>query len=283
MKGNTMAHKLYIISRDFAKQMSRQNISAFSASTAFFLFLSCIPMLILICTLLPYTPLTEEMLVEVMMNLTPERMNSLIVSLVAQVYEKSVGTLSVAAVITLMSAGKGILALIRGLNSVNEVVENRNYFVLRIVASFYTVIVLIVVLLLLLTGVFGNVLVNLIVTNFPQVQLLFGFLMNFRFLFIWAVLTLAFTMIYTYIPNKKMKFTMQVPGACFSAIVWLVFSWGFSVYVDHYDGISAYGSLSILIVIMLWLYCGMYIIMIGAHLNRYFGPVYRLLFGRHRR
>ena len=44
----------------FSKDMGRQNLSAFSASTAFFFFLSLVPMLIMLCTIIPYTPLTED-------------------------------------------------------------------------------------------------------------------------------------------------------------------------------------------------------------------------------
>ena len=102
-------------------------------------------------------------------------------------------------------------------------------------------------------------------------------LMNFRFLFVWAVLILLFGLIYTYIPDTKLKFTEQVPGACFAAVVWSVFSWGFSMYVSYGNGYSIYGSLTIIVIIMLWMYFCMYIILIGAYLNRYFRPVNRVL------
>ena len=82
---------------------------------------------------------------------------------------------------------------------------------------------------------------------------------------------------YTYIPDTKLKFTEQVPGACFAAVVWSVFSWGFSMYVSYGNGYSIYGSLTIIVIIMLWMYFCMYIILIGAYLNRYFRPVNRVL------
>ena len=116
----------------------------------------------------------------------------------------------------------------------------------------------------------------------PQLQVLISFLMNFRFIFVWIVLTIFFAMIYAYIPNVKLKFKEQLPGAMFSAIVWSVFSWGFSIYVSWEMAGSMYGSLSIIIIVMLWMYFCMYIIMVGAYLNRYFSPVNKVLVNRHR-
>ena len=47
-----MLRRLIFIAYDFNKHMSKKNISAFAASTAFFLFLSLIPMLMLLCNLI---------------------------------------------------------------------------------------------------------------------------------------------------------------------------------------------------------------------------------------
>lgn len=268
-----MFRKIYIILKDFSRQMSRQNISAFSASTAFFFFLSLVPMLILICTIVPFTPLTEENLVTAIAEVTPSVMEGLITRIISSVYEKSAGIMSIAAIATLWSAGKGLLALMRGLNSVYGVVEERNYFVVRIVSSCYTLVMLIIVLLSLFIMVFGNVWIGILFKNAPMIKGFFGLLIHFRFLAVWLVLTILFTAIYAYVPNKKLKFREQLPGAAFAAVIWGVFSWGFSVYIDYINDFSTYGSLSIIIIIMLWLYFCMYIIMIGAHLNKYFRPV----------
>ena len=272
--------KLYLIFKDLTRQMSRENIGAFSANAAFFIFLSLIPMLIMICTIIPFTPLTEENLLEVMKDITPRAFDPLIINLVSQVYDKSAGILSVAALVTVWSAGKGVLALIRGLNEVNDVVEERNYLLLRLVASFYTVVVLVMMVLSLIIVVFGNVIVSVIVNRIPQMAILFEGLLNLRVLLVWVVLTAFLTLMYTYMPSKKRKLCYQIPGAAFSAVLWSAFSWGFSIYVDHYDGANAYGSLSLIILIMLWLYFCIYIIMIGAYLNSYFLPFYLVMHKR---
>lgn len=272
-------YRLFYILRDFNWQMTRKNISAFAASTSFFLFLSMIPLLMALCAILPYTRLTEENLLMAITKFTPDAMNGLVVSVVSDVYARSAGTITIFAIVTIWSASKAMLALIRGLNAVNDFEERRNYFVLRFIACIYTVIILAATILALLVMVFGNVIVNLLLADIPPLHILVQFVMRFRFLFSWAILTFVFALIYAYVPSNKLRFKGQVPGAAFSAIMWGAASYAFSIYVDHFNGFGTYGGLTTVVIMMLWFYLLMYILMIGAHINRYFGPVYKFLFG----
>ena len=264
-----MLGRLLFIGYDFGKHMNRKNINSFAASTAFFLFLSLIPMLMLLCALIPYTPITEADLMDVATGITPDTMDSLVVNIIHDVYNKSIGIVSVTAVVTLWSAGKGVLALMRGLNVINDVEENRNYVVLRMVASFYTVLILILMILSLLIMIFGNTLIQLVEGGIPQTSYFFELLLHFRTPFVWFVLTIFIALIYTYVPGGKLGFKMQLPGAVIASVGWSVITWFFSIYVDRFNGFSTYGSLTTIIILMLWLYACMYIVMVGAFLNRY--------------
>lgn len=275
-----MFKRLLFIGYDFGKHMGRKNISAFAASTAFFIFLSLIPALMLLCSLLPYTPITEANLMMVAKEISPDAVNPLLVNVITEVYDQSVGIVSVTAIATLWSAGKGILALMRGLNAIHDVEEDRNYFILRIVACMYTVLMLLAVILSLLVTVFGNTLINLIEGSFPKSAYLFNLLLSFRTPFVWLVLTLVIALMYTYVPGTKLGFRMQLPGAGFAAVGWSVMTWGFSIYEDQFNGFTAYGNLTTIIILMLWLYAGMYVILAGAYVNRYFKPAFQFFIGK---
>ncbi|MDE6640030.1 MAG: YihY/virulence factor BrkB family protein [Acetatifactor sp.] len=277
-----MFRKLYLIGQDFSAQMKKQNISAHAASIAFFFFLSIVPMLMVLCMIIPYTPLTEENLTQTVTEIIPDKVEPLVEGLIAEVYDKSAGSLSIAVIATLWSAAKGVMALMHGLNAINGVEEKRNYFVVRGIACLYTVVMLVVVILSLFLNVFGNQFVNLALHRIPQLQRLVAFVMHFRFLVVWVVLTLLFAAIYAYVPDDKLKIKEQIPGATFAAVVWSIFSWGFSIYVDYSNSYGIYGSLAIIIIILLWMYFCMYIIMVGAYLNRYFKPVNQVLAGTRR-
>lgn len=271
--------RLYLIFRDFSWQMTKKNISAFAASTAFFLFLSMIPLLMALCAILPYTSLTEENLLHAITQFTPDAMDAMVVRIVSDVYARSAGTITIFALVTIWSAAKAMLALIFGLNAVNDFEEKRNYFVLRTIACIYTVIILAAIVMALFVMVFGNVIVDLLLADIPPLHIVVRFIMHFRFLISWVILTFIFAMIYAFVPSRKLRFKQQLPGAAFAAVLWSAASFAFALYVDHFNGFGTYGSLTTVVILMLWFYMLMYILMIGAHINRYFGPVYKFLFG----
>ncbi|MCM1039872.1 MAG: YihY/virulence factor BrkB family protein [Ruminococcus sp.] len=275
-----MIARLIMILNDFSRQIARKNISAFAASAAFFLFLSMVPLIMALCAILPYTSLTADNLIMAFMKFVPETMGGFVESVVYDVYERTAGTITVFAIVTIWSAAKAVLALVQGLNEVNDIEEKRNYLVLRIIASFYTVIILIAILLSVFIMVFGNVIVNLALRDFPQLQVIVHFIMKFRFLFSWFVLTIFFAMIYTFIPSIKLRFRTQLPGAAFAAVVWSIASYIFSIYIEYFNGFGTYGSLTTIVILMFWFYMMMYILLIGACINRYFGPVYKFFFRR---
>ena len=268
--------RIYRILRGFGRQMSRANVNAYAASTAFFLFLSLIPMLMLICSILPYTPIKKSDIITAV-TLLPQTLSPLLTSLIQSIYDSTFGVMSIAAIVTVWSAGKGVLALMRGLNAMNGVVEDRNYVLQRIIASFYLIIFLITIIFLLIVMVFGNLFADTIVRHVPQMEDLFALLLHFRGLFSWCMMTLIFAVMYTYIPNCKLKFSHQIPGAVFSATTWNIFSWGFSMYIQQFNGFDMYGSLTTIVIVMLWLYFCFYLFLIGAHINRFLTPCRRIL------
>lgn len=274
-----MFRKIIAIMIELSKKMKEYDISSYAASIAFFFFLSIVPMLIIICSILPLTPLTETDLVQAFTDVVPSMVSPLVKSLIADIYDKSAGVMSVAVIATLWSAAKGVWALMKGLNAVTGVQEQRNSIVLRFIAIVYTFVMLIAVILSLFLNVFGTQLVNLILHRIPVLKDAVNFFMHFRFLLVWVILTMVFALIYAYMPNEKRNFKEQIPGAAFTAVVWSIFSWGFSVYVTYGNYYGIYGSLAIITIVLVWLYFCMYIIMIGACLNDFFSPVNQVLVG----
>ena len=269
-----MKKKIRLIT-GFGRHMSKSNVNAFASSSAYFMFLSIIPIIILLCSLLPLTTLQKSDLLKAVSEVMPSPIVPMMSSLIESLYNSTVGVTSIAAIVTVWSASKGMLSIMRGLNAMNGVVEDRNYFVQRILASFYTILLLIVLLLSLVFMVFGTTLVRLLNDRIPILDHLMSVAMHFKPLFSWGILTLEFMVIYAYVPNVKLKLTKQFPGALFTAISWNLFSWGFSVYIEQFNDFGVYGSLSTIIVVMMWLYFCMYLLLVGAHINRFAVPFRR--------
>ena len=139
---------------------------------------------------------------------------------------------------------------------------------LRIRATLYTVMFIIVIIFLLVLSVFGNSLNIFVAEYIPIIKNLADWLIKARTIITPAVLMVFCLLIYKFLPNRKGRLLKQLPGAVFAAIGWMVVSWIFSVYVDIFQGFtSMYGSLTTIVLIMLWMYFCMYSILLGGEVN----------------
>ncbi len=271
-KNLSLYQKLYRIFYEFGKQMTMKNISSFAASTAFFLFISLIPILYLVCSILPFVNITQDALRESINAVLPGVIGMFLNSIIADVYGQSAGGISLAVLVMLWSAGKGMMALMRGLNAVNEVDEEKNYFFVRVIAAVYTVLLIVAVIISMVVSGFGKLIIRMFIDSIPGGSIVYSVFTRVRFLYVWIVLTVLFMLIYSYVPGQRQKFLMQMPGAIFTAVIWNGFSLGFSVYLEYFGDFGVYGSLATVVIVLLWLYCMSYIVMVGAHINKYFRP-----------
>ena len=255
--------------KSFLDKCKRDNINAFAAQAAFFILLSSIPFLMVFSSLLQYTPVTEGMILQIVNETMPEYIAPFLVNIINEVYTKSFGIVSIAAIAAVWSAAKGVQYMANGLNVVNDIVETRNWFVLRFWAIIYTIVFVIAIVISLVLLVFGKSLEHLLVTHIVSLIFERGSLIMI------LVLVILFVVIFTLIPNRKATFRSQLPGAVLCAIAWCVFSAGLSIYVNYFNGFSMYGSLTTIALIMLWLYFCMYIMMMSAEVNVIFNESFR--------
>jgi len=84
------------------------------------------------------------------------------------------------------------------------------------------------------------------------------------------IIILAISLIYRYGPARKTPgFQWVIFGATVATIVWLIASWGFSVYVSNFGNFGEiYGSLSVVVIMLFWLFITSFIILVGGELNR---------------
>ncbi len=265
-----MFKKLYQIWERFNRQMAVKNISSFAAGCAFFLFISLIPILYLVCSILPYVNITQDLFSEKVDSALPNVIGMFVNSIIADVYGQSAGGISLAVLVMLWSAGKGMMALMRGLNAVNEVKEDKNYLYARVIAAVYTLLLIAAVIISMLFSGFGKFIVTMLIDNLPGRNFLYSMLDRFRFVYAWGVLTVLFMFIYSYVPGQRQKFLMQFPGAVFTAVLWNGFSLVFSAYLEYFGDFGIYGSLATVVIVLLWLYSVSYITMLGAYINRWF-------------
>lgn len=254
--------------RSILENISMHHVGAYAAQSAYFFMLCMIPIILLMLTLVQYTPVTKADVMTAVIHVFPTSVDSMMTSIVNQVYNQSTGIIPITVVVALWSAGKGVLAMTTGLNSIYGCHETRNYVFLRIRATFYTVAFILVIILLLVLSVFGNSITILIEQYIPIMKNAAEWLIMLR-TYVAPGILMAFTLfIYKFLPNRKGKLLKQIPGAVFAVLGCMIVSWIFSVYVDVFQGFSSmYGSLTTIVLVMLWMYFCMYSILLGGELN----------------
>lgn len=241
----------------------RLNIPVYAAHAGYFMILAIFPLLVLLLSLLRHTGIAVQTLTDALWGLLPEALLPTAKRLILNTYQNTSGTvISLSAVIALWSASRGILGLRKGLNAIYHVEESRGYLYTRGISMVYTVLFLGVLLLTLVLSVFGNA----IIRHFPVS--FFADVVELRVLVLLCVQSALFCAMFTVLPNRKNRFFAGLPGALLASVGWLGFSKLYSVYVEHFAGLSnIYGSVYAVALSMLWLYCCISILFYGGALN----------------
>lgn len=255
--------------RCFCDRVRKDNISVYSAYGTLFIILSVIPFMMLLLTLVQYLPITEEQLISIIGDILPEAVTPVFQFVVTDLRVSSPSTLlSVTAVFTLWSASKGILGIFRGMNSVYHSFERRNYIWLRIICLFYTIAFYIIVLFTLILMVFGEQLQILLINQFQWLGRFDQLISFLRLLLSIFLQTFFFMVVYKVFPDRKASIWTQIPGALVSSVGWMLFSYAFSIYIKYFSGYSRmYGSLTTVMLSILWMYVCICIILFGGELN----------------
>ena len=256
--------------KNYVKRIISLNIPLYASHASFFIALSVFPTLVLLMGLLRYTGLDAELLTEMLHGILPTALMPAAQRLIRNTYQSSTGTLlSLSAVVALWSASRGIHGLRDGLNAIYDVTENRGYFRTRILSVGYTLAFLLTLLLTLVLHVFGTSIQQWIpISENPLLRFLDS-IVDLRFFLLLAIQTAVFTAMFSVLPNKRSRLRDAFPGAVLASIGWLVFSQLYSMYVEHFAGLSTvYGNVYAVALSLLWLYFCICIVFYGGALNR---------------
>ncbi len=249
-------------------KIGQDRVGAYAAQSAFFILFSMIPIILLLMTMVRYTPVTKADVLTAVLSVFPSTFDSLLTDIVNQVYNESMAIVPVTIVTALWAAGKGMMALAAGLNTIYDYKETRNYVQLRLRGTFYTVLLLLVIFALLVLSVFGHSLTAFVEEYIPLGKDLISYIVSASGFVTPFLMVGLMLLMYRFLPNRKDSFFHQLPGAVFTTIGWMIISWIFSIYLDVFTGFSTmYGSMTTLVLIMLWMYFTMYIALLGGEVN----------------
>lgn len=250
------------------KKLDEDHINEYSAECAFFTILSFIPFIIFFLSLIQFTNVDRETIYFWIQQVVPTSMFRMIEGIIDEVYSKSVGTVSIAVIFALWSASKSFYYLSKGLRTIYKSQKPNTNILTRIEGAFYTLVFVISIITFLVIMVFGNRIHLLLSTKFASIGKITAYILKIRGIILILGMFVVFLFIYKFIPKNKLKFRDQIYGAGFTAVSWAITSWIFSIYIDLFKGFSnTYGSLTSIVLVMMWVYVCMYIILLGAEIN----------------
>lgn len=259
------------IIKDYLKKLfeliNKEEMKVLPGHLAFFLILSLIPCITLVGMLCNIFGISIADIVSFFSDIIPKG--------VAQIIEPfmkitSKGSVVVYFIIGLILASNGAHAIILTANTLYGI-KGSNYIENRIKALFLIILLVFSFIFILLVLAFGNIIVKFILnlqlfSNISNtVYNLFVFLKwPIAFFIIFIILKL----IYTITPDKKIKSSSVTKGSIFTTVGWLFVTAIYSYYANniaHYD--LFYGSLSNIVILMMWIYIVAYIFVIGLAIN----------------
>ena len=176
--------------------------------------------------------------------------------------------LTVGLLVTLYSASRGVDALRKALNLSYDVKESRPFWKTEALAFGMTiggaVLVLVAVALLAAGGSAGLWLAERL-----------GIASEYVFVWSWlrwpvtaAVIMWCAALAYYLLPDVEQEFKFITPGSVIGTTVWLLATWGFSIYAGNFGSYNVtYGSIGGVIVMLTWFYISGFIFLMGGEIN----------------
>ena len=127
-RGKEMLKKIFQKAATVSEDVTKAHVGAYAAQSAYFSCFCMIPIILLLLTLVQYTPVTKADVMTAVMQVFPSSVDSLMISIVNQVYNQSMGIIPVTIIVALWSAGKGVLAMTSGLNCIYEMSGDKKLY-----------------------------------------------------------------------------------------------------------------------------------------------------------
>lgn len=256
--------------RQTYRDFDRNNYLIYAVALSFFFFLSVLPLLIFLSSVLSYIPIPNlfNQILEVMSTVVPGDAMGVVRGVLHDVLSTSPELLSFSILGAVFAASGGFGSLITILNIAYDVREGRPYWKRRLLAYGLTLLAGAMTVIALICTALGPDFGNWVAQRLHAAWLFAVIWPYIRWTVIASFTVLTVETIYFLAPNVKQRFVSQIPGAVLAVSAWIAASWGLGWYLRHVgDFNQTFGALGALVALMLWLYVTALAIILGAEIN----------------
>ena len=253
------------------KEIGNDNIGIVSAGVAFYAFRAIFPAIMALISIYGLT--TEPQQIEQQLSQISSMMPAEAFDILEKRIENFINTYSrslglstlLGLLFAIWSANKGTKSLFKGVDIAYDTVNDRGFFKQQLLAIVFTICgtILVILSMALIVGF------PAMIDNFKLPPNITNLIRWMRWPVLAAIVTFFLCLIYQFAPARpRPKLKWVIIGALFSTIVWLIASWGFSFYVSKFGSYGEiYGSVSAVVIMLLWLFITSFIVLLGAEIN----------------
>ena len=254
------------------KDVDQHHLLAFAGSLAYYFFMSLVPFLIFLASLLVYIPihgLFDYVLGGLSHMLPADSMTAVRQVVTDLIKTNSKGFLSFGIIGTVWSASGGFSAMIEALNVAYDVQEGRPFWKTRPLAVLLTIVVGALVTILLFAMFFGPHWGGELAAKLNLGPMFTKTWFYFRWVLAAVCALTSVELIYYLAPNvEQRRFLRTVPGSVIAVALWVGASYVLGFYLQHFAQLSkSYGALGAVVGLLLWFYVSSAAILIGAEVN----------------
>lgn len=252
------------------KRFIGHDIASRSAQITYYWILAFFPFLVMVISILTFTNIAQSEFMTYLAEVIPTSIMPFIEQTVNQLIEyRSATVLSFSAVVSIWSASAGVNAMIKGIHKAYSAVDEKVFWLRKLIAMIYTLLFAILIAGLIILLVFGNRIGEYVIITLGIDWYKYKPLWDLiRFTLPVGGLLIGLYIIYKYIPRKHLRDTNVWAGTFFASIGWYAFSYLFSIYVDKFNRYNQmYGSIGSVFLLLIWLYTSSILILLGAEIN----------------
>ena len=255
-----------------AKEAFADDILNLAAQQAYYFFFALFPAmlaLISIASFFPIGSLTDEVARALQGVGAPSEMRALVTEQMTKISgDNAGGLLTMAFLFALWSSSGAVVSMCSTLNAAYDITEGRPWWKVRLVALALTVGLAIFILASMTLLVAGPALAEKIADSAGLGSAFVWTWSILRWPVIFGLVATALALLYYFAPDAKQDWVWITPGSVLATILWVVVSYGLSLYVSNFGSYTAtYGVIGGVMVLMLWFYASGIAILVGAELN----------------
>lgn len=235
---------------------------------AFFLILSLFPLIMLIGYVVSLFDITTAELVATLQSALPDGVADIIVNFInGDSFDPTVG---ISMFIGFILASNGTHAIILASNILYEFPADD--FVKRRVKAIFLILILVILFAFMIAVLaYGNIVAKSLIDIFNlsgNSHTIYNIFVVMKWPITMILIYFTIKLVYAIAPDWQILSKNTTKGAIFTTIGWIIATAIFSYYVSHFANYNLfYGSLSSIVILMIWVYVISYILVIGIAIN----------------